>query len=111
MQSPTLAAAVGNLEAEAIAQVKILPNGLRLEKIDLAFLLLKKKDRLGCLFVLVDRAMALISSQRLLEYSRWLYAPNMPHVQSQILPPPPPPPSVVQLTDEKKQFDGRLIIN
>jgi len=43
MQSPTLAAAVGNLEAEAIAQVKILPNGLRLEKIDLAFLLLKKK--------------------------------------------------------------------
>jgi len=43
MQSPTLAAAVGNLEAEAIAQVKILPNGLRLEKIDPAFLLLKKK--------------------------------------------------------------------
>jgi len=43
MQSPTLAAAVGNLEAEAIAQVKILPNGLRLEKIDLAFLLLRKK--------------------------------------------------------------------
>jgi len=91
MQSPTLAAAVGNLEAEAIAQVKILPNGLRLEKIDLAFLLLKKKNRLGCLFVLVDRAMAMISSQRLLEYSRWLYAPNMPHVQSQILPPPPHP--------------------
>jgi len=47
MQSPTLAAAVGNLEAEAIAQVKILPNGLRLEKIDLAFLLLKKKINLA----------------------------------------------------------------
>jgi len=46
MQSPTLAAAVGNLEAEAIAQVKILPNGLRLEKIDLAFLLLKKKKKI-----------------------------------------------------------------
>jgi len=43
MQSPTLAAAVGNLEAEAIAQVKILPNGLRLEKIDLAFFFSKKK--------------------------------------------------------------------
>jgi len=51
MQSPTLAAAVGNLEAEAIAQVKILPNGLRLEKIDLAFLLLKKKKKSTWLFV------------------------------------------------------------